>query len=374
MPNYDEYSIYVHIPFCKARCSYCAFSSCTDLSLQQRYFDKLFAEMEHYSDKSKPIYTIYLGGGTPSAVAPKYIDALFAKLNDCFDLSQVEETTAECNPESATDETLSILRNNGANRLSFGLQSVNDATLKRIGRLHTFDGFLKALDKALAHGFDNVNADLIIGLPETHAQFLRSVNAVADLPLQHVSLYALELHEGTPMFEKLNGTPPFDDDEMADMYDEALAALAAHGYKRYEISNFAKVGFECKHNLNYWREGRYFAFGAAASGFVGDIRFTNPFSVAEYLATPVGHLRDKTNEQVDAFGQANEFAMLGLRLESGVSLGEFRARYGTDFFEFFGEANQLLQKGFLSVDGDRVRVPADKFYVINSILSQLCVF
>lgn len=374
MPNYGKYSIYVHIPFCKARCSYCAFSSCTDLALQQRYFEKLFAEIEYYSDKSKAIGTVFLGGGTPSAVDLMYIDVLFAKLNDCFNLSQVVETTVECNPESATDEVLSCLKRNGVNRLSFGLQSVNDTTLRTIGRLHSYKDFLAALDRASRLGFYNVNADLIIGLPETHSDFLRTVNAVANLPLRHVSLYALELHEGTSMFEKLNGTPPFNDDEMADMYDEAVEVLTSRGYKRYEISNFAKAGFECKHNLNYWCEGVYYGFGASAACFMDGERCVNPVNIDDYLCRSLQSMHSDRCDFVSLRDQANEFAMLGLRLERGVSISEFKERYGADFFLFFDEANNLVQKKCLIVEGDRVRVPADKFYVINSILSDLCNF
>ena len=367
----DKYSIYVHIPFCKARCGYCAFSSCTDLNFQKRYFDKLCDEIEYFSDRSVPIYTVYLGGGTPSVVQTSYLDALFAKLNDCFDLSQAVETTVECNPESTGEQLLNCLKNNGVNRLSFGLQSVNDATLKKIGRLHTFDGFLNALNEARAFGFDNVSADLIIGLPESHRDFLHSVQTVAALPLTHVSVYALELYENTALYNALNGRKPFSDDEQADMYDEAVDVLAKHGFCRYEISNFAKQGMESKHNLNYWREGRYFAFGAAASGFVKDVRYVNSFSVNDYLSTPTQLLHQGEREQISLREQANEFAMLGLRLESGVDTTEFADRYGVDFFEFFSAARRLKKDGFLSVNGNRVRVPADKFYVLNSILAEL---
>lgn len=367
----DEYSIYVHIPFCKARCGYCAFSSSTDLSLQRRYFDKLFREIEYYSDKTKPIRTVYIGGGTPSVADTKFIDELFARLRRFFDLSSVEEATAECNPESASADVLNCFKSNGVNRLSFGLQSVNDPTLKKIGRLHTYADFLSALKRAFDLGFDNINADLIIGLPERHSGFVHSVRTAAELPLAHVSVYALELHQGTPLYSALNGKSPFDDDEQADMYDEAAEILARHDFRRYEISNFAKEGRQCKHNLHYWREGRYFAFGAAASGFVDDVRFTDPWSIQDYLSAPVEHMRDGTHEKISRSEEANEFAMLGLRLESGVSLSEFHKRFGIRFDDFFTAADGLIARGFLAVDGDRVKVPSDKFYVVNSILAEL---
>lgn len=366
----DKYSIYIHIPFCKARCGYCAFSSNTDYSLQEAYFAKLYDEITFFSDKTKPIYTIYLGGGTPSSVETKYLDRLFTSLNQHFDLSHVEEITVECNPESVTDVLLDTLKRNGVNRISMGLQSVNDATLKRIGRLHSYADFLNALQLACSHGFDNINADLIVGLPESAEDFVRSINTVVALHLQHISVYALELHEETALYSQLNGETFLSDDQLADLYDEACGIFASNGLKRYEISNFAQSGKQCKHNLNYWQEGRYFAFGASASGFVGDFRYVNPYSICDYLLTPTDCLH-LSGDHISRFDQANEYVMLGLRLSSGVLLAEFNKRYETDFWKFFPKAAQLQDDGFLRVDGDRVTVPDDKLYVVNSILCEL---
>ena len=369
----DKYGIYVHIPFCKARCGYCAFSSCTDYSLVDKYFQKLFNEIEYYSDKSIPIHTFYIGGGTPSSVDKNLLNDLFDKLRLSFDMSKVEEVSVECNPESVTVELLRCLRANGVNRLSFGLQSVNDDTLKRIGRIHSYASFTEALRLAEQQGFTNINADLIVGLPESAQDFCHSVEVVSKLPLRHVSVYALELHEGTALYKLCKEQYPFDDDELADMYDYAVNKLAESGYMRYEISNFAKSGHECLHNLNYWQEGRYYAFGASASGFVDDTRYTNPHSIQDYLSTPTKLLHNDC-QLLSANDLANEFVMLGLRLSSGVSLVEFRLRYGKDFFDFFTSARKLVEQGFLTIDGDSVRVPKDKIYVVNSILCELLNF
>ncbi|MCH5159248.1 MAG: radical SAM family heme chaperone HemW [Clostridiales bacterium] len=368
----QKYSIYVHIPFCKARCGYCAFSSCTDFGLVERYFERLFEEIEYYGDKKPEIYTVYIGGGTPSSVDKNLLNDLFDKLRVNFDLSKVVEVTVECNPESATEELLRCLKANGVNRLSFGLQSVNDATLKRIGRLHDFKQFEKALKLARQLGFENINADLIVGLPETKEEFYRSVEVVGGFNLQHVSIYALELHEGTPLYNLCKAEYHFDDDEMADMYDKACEILFKCGLERYEISNFARKGQESKHNLNYWQEGRYFAFGASASGFVGDVRYTNPYEIKQYLSTPVKLLHNDC-EKLTGGEQANEFVMLGLRLMDGVSLEEFEARYSVDFFVFFPNARKLVELGLLRIDSGRVTVPPDKLYVVNSILVELLI-
>ena len=371
----DKYSIYIHIPFCKARCGYCAFSSCTDHSLVDSYFNKLFEEIDYCADMAKDIsiQTVYVGGGTPSSVDISLLNDLFVKLRSAFDMSQVQEISVECNPESVTEQLLRCLQANGVNRLSFGLQSVNDATLKRIGRVHNYACFVKALQLAQQVGFANINVDLIVGLPESVEDFYRSVDTVVALPLQHVSVYALELHEGTALYNMCKARYPFSDDELADMYDYAVRKLEESGYARYEISNFAKKGLECKHNLNYWQEGRYIAFGASASGFVGEIRYTNPYDVQDYLVTPT-QLLHSDYQRISPSDQANEFVMLGLRLSSGVELQEFQTKYGKDFFDFFSNAGRLVAQGFLAVDNGHVRVPVDKLYVVNSILCELLYF
>lgn len=365
-----DYAIYVHIPFCKSRCGYCAFSSCTDYSLTKAYFEKLFAEIRSYANRDVKISTVYVGGGTPSSVEVEYLDKLFEVLSNNFDLSNVNEITVECNPESVTQTLLSCLVKNGVNRLSFGLQSVNDETLRRIGRIHRYSDFLKAVDLARCEGVENVNADLIIGLPESRQDFFNSVDTVCGLPLKHVSAYALELHKDSPIYKLCKERYDYSDDDLADMYDYALTALQRSGFMRYETSNFAKAGYECKHNLNYWTEGRYFAFGASASGFVGDVRFTNVFSVSDYLACDMSKLR-RESETLSLFEQANEFAMLGLRLDKGVSLTQFASRFGADFFEFFPSARKLVRQGFLKAAGDFVFIPKEKSYVTNSVLCEL---
>lgn len=369
----NNYGIYVHIPFCKARCGYCAFSSCCDYTLQRAYFDKLFAEIEARANRDVRISTIFLGGGTPSSVDAKYLDNLFDKLSTCFDLSSVAETTVECNPESVTDELLACLKRNNVDRLSFGLQSTLDETLKRIGRVHRYADFVNAVSLAVKHGFTNVNADIILGLPEAIDDFYKTVQTATNLPLTHVSVYALELHEHSPIYKLCTTKYAYDDDTLADMYDSAVDILANAGFKRYEISNFAQAGRECKHNLNYWDEGRYFAFGAAASGFVGDVRYTNPFGIEDYIATPVPQLL-AAGDMLTLPEQVNEYVMLRLRLDSGVDLAELGARYNVDFFTFFPEAQRLVKQGLLTVSGGSVTVPPTKLYVVNSILCELLTF
>ncbi len=364
----EDYAVYVHIPFCKARCGYCAFSSCTDFGLQQKYFEVLSGEI----DKAQPncvVKTMFWGGGTPSAVNIKYLRTLFDKLNGKFDLSQMEEFSVECNPESTTADLLDFFRQIGVTRISFGLQSANNETLKKIGRLHTYEKFLSALDMARQHGFFNINADLILGLPESKSMFFNTINTVVQLPLTHLSLYALEVHAENTQFKVLCDSYNYTDDDLADMYDFAVNKFAAAGFARYEISNFAKKGFCCKHNCAYWKEQRYFGFGAAASGFVKDKRYTNVYGIKEYIECN-GTAR-QYEEQISASDEMCEFVMLGLRLTEGIDLVEFTQRFSTNFHQSFPACQKLIENGFLQEENGRIFVPTDKFYVLNSILVEL---
>lgn len=361
-----RYGIYVHIPFCKARCSYCAFCSCTDMELRGAYFQALYDEIADAPVEAE-ISSVYIGGGTPSSVGEHYIVELFGRLRSKFVFAPDCEITVECNPESVTENFAHALADCGVNRVSLGLQSVNDVTLKKIGRLHNYVDFLNALNIIRNVGIKNINADLILGLPESSADFLHSVKTVAALPVTHISVYALELYPDSPL-NALKNEICGDQDELADLYDQAMDILAACGYVRYETSNFAKKGKRCKHNLNYWQEGRYHGFGASASGFVRDVRYTNIADIRAYIRNPL----QKQSMEVESLAeQAKEFVMLGLRLDDGVSLKEFSANYACDFFECFSSAKQLLSQGFLCCQDDRLFIPKDKFYIANSILAEL---
>lgn len=365
MSNY--YSIYVHIPFCKARCKYCAFSSNTDFGLQGAYFDKLCAEIDGCFAPTRQIGTVFVGGGTPTSVDDKFLAQTFEALGKKFVFADDCEITCECNPETANLDKMKLLAKLGVNRVSFGLQSANDQTLYSIGRRHTYADFLRAVDNALAAGITNINADLILGLPETHVDFTRTLHTVTSLPLTHLSLYALEIYPDTPMWQ-LADLCPTDEDYLADLYDEGVAVFAEHGFVRYETSNFARDGKVCRHNLNYWREGRYYGFGASASGFVGDVRYKNKSNIVDYIAA--NDLREESEtESLD--DQAKEYVMLTLRLDEGVDEAEFLSRYGKPFRDFFPSADKLFQQGFLTQSDGHVKIPADKTYVANSILEEL---
>lgn len=361
-----DYSVYVHFPFCKARCAYCAFCSSTDFSKVEQYFDRLVAEVEGFllPAEGKAV-TMYWGGGTPSCLPIACLERAYRAIAEKLPLN-LSEFTVECNPESADRDKLCFFKDIGVNRLSIGLQSVNDDTLKKIGRLHSYKQFLQTVEAALATGFDNMSADLILGLPETRDMFLRSVEQVSALPLSHVSVYALELaKENSPLARQV-AAYGYSDDDLADMYDACVQMLEKKEFLRYEISNFAKRGRECRHNLCYWQERRYCAFGASASGFMGNVRYSNASTLQGYLDG-----QPPFCEEISPREQAKEFVMLALRLTRGFALEEFSLRFGADFFETFPNAEGLLAQGFLQMAVGRVFIPASKFYVSNSVLAEL---
>ncbi len=363
----ENYAIYVHIPFCKSRCYYCDFSSCTDYNLCKKYFDKLCLEIEKAETPCKKISTIFFGGGTPSSVPTKYLDRVFDKLSSKFDLSNVVETTVECNPESVSESLIDCFKANNVNRVSMGLQSANDATLKKIGRLHNYEQFLSALKLIQSKGISNINADLIMGLPEDFSSFRQSLSCVVDLPLTHISCYALELHENTKLFSQKRLCVT-DGDLLADMYEFAVEFLSKKGFERYEVSNFAKSGFECKHNLAYWTQKRYYGFGAAAAGFINNTRYTNKFDILDYVSS------NETTAEAQVLSDSDlvsEYAMLGLRLSSGINKEFFTQKFHVDFYQFFPNAQKIVENQLLIDNGAYIYVPQQFFYVLNSILCQL---
>ena len=367
MKTKEPISIYIHIPFCRRKCFYCDFTSMCNLSLQDRYIDCLVAEAERYLVKvgDVAVKSVFVGGGTPSVLSPDNIARLF----DCikkFNLLPDCEITVEGNPESLDKDKLSCFHANGVNRLSVGLQSVNDDSLKSIGRLHSYKDFLQCLDNA-CNFFDNINADLMIGVDSAFLKFRHTVDTVVKLPLKHLSFYALEIYPDSELrrlIDKGRVSVVEDEDILADMYDYACERLADNGFSRYEVSNFSRQS-PCRHNLNYWQCGEYIGLGVAASGYLNHIRYTNTHSLERYLKG--GSVRTDCS-YINRQESMREFLMLGLRLEQGISLSDFFNRYGRQLTEVFDISKC---KDYLVQDGDSLRVCNDKFYALNYILTEL---
>lgn len=346
--------IYLHIPFCVRKCAYCDFVSFPKGSVPESYADALLTEIELVSrGGSYPAAfdTVFFGGGTPSLLTGDQMRRIISALRERFDIRADAEISMEANPGTVTPEKMAAYREAGINRLSIGLQSTHDTLLREIGRIHSFDQFLTTLKNAREAGFSNVNVDLMHGLPnQTISQYLDSINTVCDLGVQHISAYSLILEEHTPLYARVEcgeiAAP--EEDLVADMQDEGIDLLEERGYHRYEISNFARDGFECRHNLNYWQNGEYLGFGIAAHGVVRDrkwTRYANVDNLEEYNRLIARGKRPLAETiRLSPRDEMFECVMLGLRLIRGVDRAAFLARFDLDVVEAYPKAMELLRK------------------------------
>lgn len=361
----NSIGIYIHIPFCKSKCYYCDFNSYSGREyLAGSYFNALLSEMRNRADTlgTRPVRTVFIGGGTPSQVDPQYISSLLEVCSKYFKVDSDAEISMESNPGTLTYDSLKAYRAAGVNRLSIGLQAWQDRLLKDLGRIHRRQQFVDNLEAAFKAGFKNINADLIFGLPgQTFEDWAETIDAVAGLGLTHLSCYSLKIEEGTDFGDRLEaGTLVAADDELdRSMYRHTVETLSQKGFKHYEISNFANPGFECRHNLVYWKALEYAGFGASAHSYLDSRRFSNVIGIEEYIEA-VGRIwvdraggQDKGGlhedmQFIDRQEAMTEFMILGLRLIDGISAEEFEARFGVKLQSVYGDKlARLVKEGLL---------------------------
>ena len=346
--------IYLHIPFCVRKCAYCDFVSFAEGCVPEGYVEALLTELELVARGGgypAAFDTVFFGGGTPSLLSGAQMKTILDALRVHFAIRADAEISMECNPGTVSPEKFAAYRAAGINRLSIGLQSTHDVLLNEIGRIHHFAQFLETLSSARAAGFDNINVDLMHGLPnQTLEQYLDSLKTVCDLGVQHISAYSLILEEHTPLYfrvEKGEVALP-DEDTVADMQDAGIEYLEQRGYHRYEISNFAQDGFECRHNRNYWDNGEYLGFGIAAHAAVRQgrwTRFANVDSLDEYYRLLARGKRPLAETiRLTQRDEMFECVMLGLRLVRGVDRARFFARFELDIAEAYPLAMEKLRK------------------------------
>jgi oxygen-independent coproporphyrinogen-3 oxidase len=362
--------LYVHIPFCVRKCAYCDFYSLPDrLDSLDAYISAVLNEAEKYAGLA--FKTLYLGGGTPSLLRAEGLTRLLAGLRKNFDLTSIVEATSEANPESTTPEYLEAARESGINRLSIGVQSLADTELSRVGRIHSATEAVAAIDSAQRAGFANVSADGILGLPGQDWQSLMvTLETLAGLGIQHLSLYCLSIEPHTPLARDLPADLP-SDDAQAELYEQAVALLAERGFDQYEISNFALPGCECLHNLNYWRGGEYLGLGPAAASHLEGKRFKNKPDLDAYLADPTGQIEEL--EELPPDQKAAEEAVLRLRLlQEGLDVNDLLDKFGDEnVIAVAARLNTLAKEGLLKRNGPRYFLPPDKALVSNSILARV---
>jgi oxygen-independent coproporphyrinogen-3 oxidase len=380
-------SLYLHIPFCKTRCTYCAFNTYTNAEAHLPAYVAALCNELHWLGRAtqQPVHTIFFGGGTPSLLSPSQIANILQTCRAAFQISPEAEITLEVNPLSASDAYFARVRAAGVNRLSIGMQSVHRSELRLMARDHDADAVPRTVRAARAAGFENINLDLIFALPyQTLGMWLESLQAALALQPQHLSLYALELESGTAMTRDVErGRLPLPDDELAaEMYEAADELLAQHGLLQYEISNWARSGWECRHNLQYWHNLPYLGVGAGAHGYADGVRYAIVRPIPRYIA--LASAQDaplpfpftasvEWHERIDAQTAMLEHLFTGLRLvRQGVRDSEFKARFGVALSEVFGEPfAKLRAQGLLQHEGDAWRLSRSARLISNRVFAAL---
>ena len=379
--NQKELELYIHIPFCVKKCSYCDFLSAPATEqTKEAYMAALFAEIGGRAKdyKERIVTSIFIGGGTPSLLSGDSIRQLMEHIREGFTLAPDAEITMEVNPGTVTTEKLTAFYAAGINRLSIGMQSAQEQELKILGRIHDFDGFCQVYREAVEAGFTNINVDVMSGLPgQTLASYKDTLEKVLRLePMpQHISAYSLIVEEGTPfaaMADRGELPLPEEDTERA-MYEETIEVLAGYGFHRYEISNYALDGYECRHNVGYWIRRDYLGFGIGAASLIGNVRFQNGRDLNAYMAHPLACREEQ--QSLTTQEQMEETMFLGLRLIRGVSYPEFARCYGQTLEEVYGEViSRNVADGLLTVredeTGRRLMLTGRGLDVSNYVMAQ----
>lgn len=382
IPARQPLELYIHIPFCVRKCLYCDFLSFpAGEETQERYVAQLINEITamgaiYASDYQ--VVSIFLGGGTPSILHAEQTSRILQAVKTSFKWAADAEVTTEANPGTVDLEKLQVYLASGINRLSLGLQSTEDRELKALGRIHTFDEFKKSYALAREAGFTNINVDLMSALPgQTEASYRGTLETVLALNPEHISAYSLIIEEGTPFYDRCEELDLPDEDEERTMYHDTKTILRERGYERYEISNYARPGYECRHNIGYWTGVSYLGLGLGASSYIGGERFMSEPDLSAYLLTESSafsgrrHHRDchlQTQKE-----QIEEFMFLGLRLTDGVSDAEFQRRFGISLKSAYGPViTRLIKNGLLeqAPSADRLRLTEYGIDVSNTVLCE----
>lgn len=363
-------SAYVHIPFCTQICYYCDFSKVFIKNQPvDSYLEHLLQEF-HFYDIRK-LRTLYIGGGTPTALSAPQLEVLLDGLTKNLDLSVLEELTIEANPGDLDEDKIAVLKNSAVNRVSLGVQTFDDKMLKKIGRSHLEKDIYENIDRLKLAGFDNISIDLIYALPgQTMDQVKDNVAKAIALDIPHMSLYSLILENHTVFMNRMRrGKLPLPKEEVeAEMFEYIIAELERAGFEHYEISNFSKPGFESRHNLMYWDNAEYYGIGAGASGYVNGVRYKNHGPIRHYLkAVEEGNARIN-EEYLSLREQMEEEMFLGLRKKTGVSKARFEEKFGTSFDNLYGQVvRDLCHQGLLQVEGQQIRMTKKGLFLGDTV-------
>ncbi|MDO4295331.1 MAG: radical SAM family heme chaperone HemW [bacterium] len=381
----EQLEVYIHVPFCVKKCEYCDFLSFpASEELRRQYVAKLCEEVRAAENHGECVGTVFFGGGTPSLFTPKQIQSILDSVRAVWRLAEDVEISMEMNPGTlgygeAERERLAGYREAGINRLSIGLQSANNEELQLLGRIHTWEQFLESYRCARELGFANINVDLMSALPkQSRETWEHSLRKTAELAPEHISAYSLIIEEGTPFYEKYHGAGEGelpDEDTEREMYARTEEILQEYGYERYEISNYAKEGKVCRHNVGYWTGVPYLGFGLGAASYYQGQRFSNTRDLREYLAADFSDKKHSIRREVQTLSteeKMEEFLFLGLRLMQGVRAAEFRERFGWDLEDIYGKQLRQFEKWGL-LEGTKegaYRFTREGISVSNSVLCE----
>ena len=376
--------VYVHVPFCRSKCAYCDFYSFApgDDTIYERYINALLSHMEYYKSavSQRTPDSVYIGGGTPTALPEEQLLRLVRGVRHTFHLAKNAEFSVEVNPATVTYRTFVRMRRAGVNRISIGLQSAHEGELQALSRIHSRGDFEQCFRDARRAKIENISVDLMFGIPrQTQESLLGSVDYVTRLRPEHVSLYNLKIEPGTPFYKLRRQLSLPDEDMEFDMYRAACAMLEKRGYKQYEISNFARPGKMCKHNLKYWNCEEYLGLGPSAHAYFNGTRFSFVPNVQAYIKG-IEHIESDigitvSSEEIKGKARMGEYIMLKFRLSEGLPLGEFQRTFGSDFLELYGAKLPFyLKKGYMVRRGDNIALTHAGMFVSNYILSDILTF
>lgn len=377
--------IYIHIPFCKSKCAYCDFYSFVpkNETIFEEYTDALIKHFARYKNAigDRTVDSVFIGGGTPTVLPEKYLFRILFAVKKYFRPVKNAEISMEVNPATADKGKLWRLRViGGVNRLSIGMQSASDAELSALSRIHSRDEFEQCYRDARKAGFDNINVDVMFGIPcQTPRSLLNTLSYLANLSPEHISMYNLKIEPNTAFGKRADTLILPDEDTEYEMYMSAIDYLEKSGYNQYEISNFAKRGKTCRHNLKYWNCDEYLGFGPAAHSYFNKNRFSFVRNIGKYIEgvkNPQSRVPITEGlEEISGRAGMGEYVMLRMRLREGVPLGEFYRRFGVDFFQMYGErASYYVKHGFMTATRDSVALTPRGMFVSNYILSDLLSF
>jgi oxygen-independent coproporphyrinogen-3 oxidase len=370
--------LYVHIPFCERKCNYCDFYSLVKTNeIEDRYVHALLYEIKSYKDRCSDyeVDTVFIGGGTPSYLKSENIKLIMQEINNTFLLSNDCEITIEANPNSIDKDKALQYKSCGINRISLGIQSLDDNILKFMGRLHDSDEAINAIRAIKEAGINNINVDIMFGIPsQTIDNIINSLSRVIKEDIEHISFYSLKLEEGTPMYsmEKKGLIKTLDDDDEREMYYAGRGFMEDNGYTQYEISNFSKASYECKHNIKYWTGGEYIGFGPFAHSCFEDKRYNNISDINIYCNNINNSQKYRQlNEILNKESKMFEYIMLGLRMNKGISIDDFDNKFEINFLEIYkNQVKKLLENNLITLDKSTVKLSKRGMDISNYVFEE----